>query len=130
MKEQQAGRGKRIAVVVNVLLWVVALVFWPATILSALATGWDTVSEGFLSFHDANFAGLVGFVWLTTLAFAVTVVTLAVAHIRSLRGTSAGGRIAYSVAWLAILAVGSLAVAFVTQMLGLFFILSLFEGLF
>lgn len=130
MRAQQAERGKRIVFVVNVLLWVVALVFWPATILFALATGWDTVSEGFLSFHDANLAGMIGFIWLTTIAFAVTVVTLAVAHIRSLRGSSGGGRIAFGVGWLAILVVGSLAVAFGTQMLGLFFLLSLFEGVF
>ena len=130
MKAQQAGHGKRIAAVVSVVLWLLALLVWPATLLIALATGWDTVSSGFLSIHDANAAGLGGFMILTILAFAATVVTTAVAHVCSLTASSTGKRIAFSAAWLTALVVGTLGVFLATEYLAFFVILSFFEGLF
>ena len=104
--------------------------FWPATILVALATGWDTVSPGVLKVHNANFAGLEGFVILTTVAFAATLATIAVEHLHSLTASLTGKRIAFSGAWLTALVVGTLGVFLATEMLGFFFILSFFEGLF
>ena len=83
-----------------------------------------------MSIHDANFAGLIGFIILTTLAFAATVVTTAVAHVCSLTGSSTGKRIAFSADWLTALVVGTLGVFLAAEYLGFFVILWFFEGLF
>lgn len=73
---------------------------------------------------------LVGFVILTTVAFAATLATIAVEHLHSLTASLTGKRIAFSGAWLTALVVGTLGVFLATEMLGFFFILSFFEGLF
>jgi hypothetical protein len=123
-------RGRKAAVVVNIGIWVLALIFWPATALIALAIGWQTMSPGVLSMHDANATGLVGFIILMPLAFVTTVATLGTLHIRSLTDTSAGLRVAYGAGYAVAIIASAPVVFLATQLFSFFFIAAFFEGLF
>ena len=123
-------RGVTLAVALNIFIWLIALGFWPATVLIAVAVGSTSMTPGVVEMHAANSAGFLGFIILAPVAFAVTVVTLAAAHIRSLTDSSTGARIGFGVAWAAALIVGALVVFLIAQFAGFFFFASFFEGLF